>query len=80
MLLPSPLTELFNVPVSSLPVMVTCATSPLSTCFMNCENVIDVSLRCKPVENCQIRTPTTMRTIQNSKLLRVEFNLDLLNA
>jgi hypothetical protein len=32
------------------------------------------------VENCQIMTPTTMRTIQNSKLLRVEFNLILLNA
>jgi uncharacterized protein YdiU (UPF0061 family) len=27
-----------------------------------------------------MRTPTTMRTIQNSKLLRVEFNLRLLNA
>ena len=28
----------------------------------------------------QIRIPITMRTIQNSKLLRVEFNLRLLNA
>ena len=27
------------------------------------------------VEKFQIRTPTTTRTIQNSKLLRVEFNL-----
>ena len=32
------------------------------------------------VENFQIRTPTTTRTIQNSKLLRVEFNLGLLTA
>ena len=32
------------------------------------------------VEKFQIRTPTTTRTIQNSKLLRVEFNLGLLTA
>ena len=31
-------------------------------------------------ENCQIRTPTTTRTIQKSRLLRVEFNLGLLTA
>ena len=32
------------------------------------------------VEKFQIRTPTTTRTIQNNKLLRVEFNLGLLTA
>jgi hypothetical protein len=32
------------------------------------------------VEKFQMRTPTTTRTIQNSKLLRVEFNLGLLTA
>jgi len=38
------------------------------------------SLRWKFVEKFQIRTATTIRTIQKSKLLRVEFNLGLLNA
>jgi hypothetical protein len=64
----------------SLPVIVTDCTSPLSTCFRNVENAIGASLRWKVVENCQIMTPTTMRTIQNNKLLRVEFKPILLNA
>ena len=51
-----------------------------STCFEESENGIGGSLRWKVVEKFQIRTPTTIRTIQNSKLLRVEFNLGLLNA
>jgi hypothetical protein len=38
------------------------------------------SLRWNVVEKFQMRTPTTIRTIQNSKLLRVEFNLRLLTA
>ena len=36
--------------------------------------------RLKVVEKFQMRTPTTTRTIQNNKLLRVEFNLRLLTA
>ena len=60
--------------------MVTLRTSPLSTAWRNAVNVIGVSVRWNVVEKFQIRTPTTMRTIQNSKLLRVEFNLGLLNA
>ena len=34
----------------------------------------------KPVEKFQISTPTTTRTIQNSRLLSVEFNPRLLTA
>src|SRR3954463_12412192 len=52
-----------------------------STYFKNAENGSGASvLPAKAVENCQIRTPTTTRTIQNNKLLRVEFNLGLLTA
>jgi hypothetical protein len=64
----------------SFPVIVTDATSPRSTWFRNWVNAICDSLLWKVVEKFQIRTPTTMRTIQKSKLLRVEFNLSLLNA
>ena len=78
--LPSPPAAVFSVPVISLPVMTTVATSPFSTSWRNCENGIGVSLRWKVVEKFQIRTPTTIRTIQNSKLLRVEFNLGLLKT
>src|SRR5687768_771051 len=68
-----------RTPVISLPVMVTEATSFASTWRRNFEKVIGSSLLGKLV-NCQIRTPTTTRTIQNNRLLRVEFNLRLLNA
>src|SRR6186713_1226557 len=77
---PFPSAEVVRIPVISLPVMVTLWTSPLSTRWRNVENDIGLSARWKVVENCQIMTPTTMRTIQNNKLLRVEFNLRLLNA
>ena len=64
----------------SLPVIVTVGDLPLLDCLRNVENGIGFSARWNVVEKFQIRTPTTMRTIQNSKLLRVEFNLRLLNA
>ena len=61
--------------------MTTEATWPSSTCFKNSENCTEFSdLPANVVEKFQIRTPTTTRTIQNSKLLRVEFNLGLLTA
>jgi hypothetical protein len=48
---------------------------------MNCEKGHVVSdLPANAVEKFQMRTPTTTRTIQKSKLLRVEFNLGLLTA
>ena len=78
--LPSPPTAVLRTPVISLPVMVTAWTSFFSTCVRNWENDIAFSARWNCVENCQIRTPTTISTIQNNKLLRVEFNLGLLNA
>ncbi len=77
---PSPPADVDSWPVISLPVMVTAVTSFWSTFLRNCEKAIWFSLRWNVVENCQIRTPTTMNTIQNSKLLAVEFNLRLLNA
>ena len=69
-----------RVPVISLPVITTLTTCLSSTCFMKRENEIWFSLLCSEFEKFQIRTPTTTRTIQNSKLLRVEFNLGLLTA
>ncbi len=60
-------------PVTSLPMMVTCATSPLSTCSMNLLNGRGVSRVWNVAEKFQIRTPTMTSTIQNSKLLSVEF-------
>ena len=64
----------------SFPVITTVATSSFSTRLRNSENAIGFSARWKVAEKCQIRTPTTIRTIQNSKLLRVEFNLGLLKT
>src|SRR5687768_12395335 len=69
-----------SVPVISLPSRVTEATFLDWTSCRNCENEISSSLFCSVVEKFQIRTPTTTRTIQKSKLLRVEFNLRLLTA
>jgi hypothetical protein len=77
---PSPPTAVVSTPVISGPVIVTDWTSFFSTCWRKVENAIGFSARWKVVENCQIMTPTTIRTIQNSKLLRVEFNLGLLNT
>ena len=79
---PFPVVE-FNVPVISFPVIVTSTISVgvALRCVRNVENAIVVSdFPVRFVENVQIRTPTTTRTIQNSKLLRVEFNLGLLTA
>ncbi len=79
---PFPLVE-FNVPTISFPVIVTSTISVgvALRCVRNVENAIVVSdFPVRFVENVQIRTPTTTRTIQNSKLLRVEFNLGLLTA
>src|SRR5687768_6542374 len=59
--------------------MTTETTSPLWTYWRNVLKGIGSSCRWN-VENCQIRTPNTTRTIQNNKLLRVEFNLRLLTA
>jgi hypothetical protein len=76
---PSPAFPLY-LPVISLPLITTLWTSPASTFWRNCENGILDGPGRRPVENCQIRTPTTTRTIQNNRLLRVEFNLGLLTA
>ena len=38
---------------------------------------IEAGWRCHPAEKLQIMIPTPMRTIQNSNVLRVEFNLRL---
>src|SRR5687767_15943036 len=64
----------------SFPWILTVATWPCSTACRNCVNDTLSSRFCNCVENCQIMTPTTTRTIQNNKLLRVEFNLRLLTA
>ena len=57
------------------------ATWSSSTAFINCEKGHVVSdLPANAFEKFQISTPTTTRTIQKSKLLRVEFNLGLLTA
>ena len=77
---PSPLGAVVSLPVISLPVIVTDWISFFSRCWRKTENCIGFSLRCAKFENCQIMTPTTIRTIQNSKLLRVEFNLGLLKT
>ena len=55
-------------------------TWPFSTCCRNVVKAIGDGPRWNVVEKFQIRTPTTTRTIQNNKLLRVEFNLRLLTA
>src|SRR6476661_6696372 len=70
---PSPRLPSLYVPVISLPVITTLATSPTSTFCRNWENGMGDGFGRSPVENCQIRTPTTTRTIQNNRLLRVEF-------
>jgi hypothetical protein len=61
------------VPVISFPVIVTSSISPASTFAMKSLKVIGWSGPWKPVEKFQIRTPTTMRTIQKRRLLIVEF-------
>jgi hypothetical protein len=60
--------------------MVTASTSPFCTLTRKSLKLISWSAPWKPVEKFQIRTPTTTRTIQNSRLLSVEFNPGLLNA
>jgi hypothetical protein len=60
--------------------MTTEITSPAWTFWRNSVKAIWGALRWNVVENCQIRTPTTTRTIQKNRLLRVEFNLGLLTA
>ena len=63
------------MPVISLPVMTTRATWPASTHAMNSLKLADVSLRWNLDEKFQTSTPTATRTIQNTRLFRVEFNL-----
>ena len=79
-MLPSPPGDVVSTPVISFPIIVTDCTSLFSRCWRNTENCIGFSVRWNAVEKFQIRTPTTIRTIQNSKLLRVEFNLGLLKT
>ena len=61
------------MPVISLPVIVTLATWPVSTWVMKLLKLMASSLLWNRVEKFQTRTPTTTSTIQNSRLLRVEF-------
>src|SRR5215204_5460833 len=65
----------------SLPVILTLATCLSWTFWRNSLKVIFVS--CPPVqldEYVQMSIPSTTRSTQNNKLLRVEFKLRLLNA
>ena len=62
-------------PVISLPVMVTRSTCPASTDAMNSLKLNGLWLVWNLVENCQTRAPMTTRTIQNTRLFKVEFKL-----
>jgi hypothetical protein len=77
--LPSP-AEPTRAPFILLPVISTLTTLPSSTRSRNVENGISAGGVRNVWEKFQISTPTTTSTIQNSRLLRVEFNLGLLTA
>jgi hypothetical protein len=68
------------VPVISLPVIVTRAIWPASTEVMNSLKFNAFGLVWNFVEKFHTRTPTTTRTIQNTRLLSVEFKPCLLKA
>ena len=70
----------FEVKSTSLPVRTTFWTWVSSSCLTNSLNGIVFSRVWKVVEKFQMSTPTTTRTIQNSKLLSVEFKPSLLTA
>ena len=70
----------FRLPVIWLPVITTDWTCPSLTSSRKSVNEMGAGPRWNPAEKFQIMIPTPMRTIQNSKLLRVEFNLRLLTA
>ena len=77
--MPSGVPETY-LPLISLPVISTSATFLSVTSFKKVVNGICWGPRLKFAEKFQISTATTTRTIQKSKLLRVEFNLGLLTA
>jgi hypothetical protein len=70
----------FFFPVIWFPVITTEWTCPSLTSSRKSVNEMGAGPRWNPAEKLQIMIPTPMRTIQNSKLLRVEFNLRLLTA
>ena len=67
----------FSTPLMSLPVIVTLETWPASTCDMKVLKLIACSRDWNVLEKFHTRRPTNTSTIQNSRLLRVEFTRSL---
>ena len=67
----------FRVPVISSLAIVTSATSSFSTLAMKSVNVRGAACFWSDVDSCHTRAPMTTRTIQKTRLLRVEFKTTL---
>ena len=66
-----------STPLMSLPVIVTLETWPASTCDMKVLKLMACSRDWNVREKFHTRSPTKTSTIQNSRLLRVEFTRGL---